>query len=124
MRRIRAVVARAQFGVRGSQFAVRSFSGESHMAGYPWLEHYDAEVPATLAPYPERSLLDYLSETARQWPGRPALLFKGAALTYAQLERLSDSFAAALVALGIRPGDRVAFCLPNCPQFLITEIGA
>jgi long-chain acyl-CoA synthetase len=94
------------------------------MTSYPWLEHYDAEVPATLAPYPERSLLDYLSETARQWPGRPALLFKGAALTYAQLERLSDSFAAALVALGIRPGDRVALCLPNCPQFLITEIGA
>ncbi|MDQ3950273.1 MAG: AMP-binding protein, partial [Gemmatimonadota bacterium] len=94
------------------------------MASYPWLDHYDAGVPATLEPYPERSLLDYLSEIARQWPDRPALLFKGATVTYAQLERLSDSFAAALVELGVRPGDRVALCLPNCPQFLITEIGA
>lgn len=94
------------------------------MATYPWLEHYDPEVPATLEPYPERSLLDYLSDTARQWPDRPALLFKGATVTYAQLERSSDSFAAALVELGIRPGDRVALCLPNSPQFLITEIGA
>jgi long-chain acyl-CoA synthetase len=94
------------------------------MDTHPWLEHYDADVPATLEPYPERSLLDYLSDTARQWPDRPALLFKGATVTYAQLERLSDSFAAALVGLGVRPGDRVALCLPNCPQFLITEIGA
>jgi long-chain acyl-CoA synthetase len=94
------------------------------MATYPWLEHYDEGVPATLEPYPERSLLDYLSETARQWPDRPALLFKGATVSYAYLERSSDSFAAALVELGVRPGDRVALCLPNSPQFLITEIGA
>jgi long-chain acyl-CoA synthetase len=94
------------------------------MASYPWLEHYDAGIPATLRPYPERSLLDYLTDTAQRWPDRPALLFKGAKLTYRQLERLSDCFAAALVDLGVRPGDRVALCLPNCPQFLITEIGA
>ena len=94
------------------------------MAPYPWLEHYDADVPATLEPYPDRALLDYLGDTARQWPDRPVLLFKGATVSYAQLERLSDSFAAALVDLGLRPGDRLALCLPNCPQFLITEIGA
>jgi long-chain acyl-CoA synthetase len=94
------------------------------MSTFPWLEHYDAGVPATLQPYPERTLLDYLSETARQYGGRPALLFKGATVTYARLERLSDSFAAALVELGVRPGDRVALCLPNSPQFLVTEIGA
>ena len=94
------------------------------MPSHPWLEHYDAGVPTTLQPYPERSLLDYLSDTARRWPNRPALFFKGAKVTYAQLERLSDSFAAALVDLGVRPGDRIALCLPNSPQFLITEIGA
>jgi long-chain acyl-CoA synthetase len=26
--------------------------------------------------------------------------------------------------LGVKPGDRVALCLPNCPQFLIAELGA
>jgi len=94
------------------------------MTTHSWLEHYDPGVPATLQPYPERSLLDYLTETAQRSGDKPALLFKGATVTYAQLERLSTSFAAALVRLGVRPGDRIALCLPNCPQFLITEFGA
>jgi len=88
-----------------------------------WLDHYDEGVPATLQPYPERTLLDYLAEGAREWPDRPVLLFKGAKMGYRELEHLSDSFAAALVELGVRPGDRVALCLPNCPQFLIAEFG-
>jgi long-chain acyl-CoA synthetase len=94
------------------------------MSTYPWLDHYDPGIPVSLEPYPDRTLLEYLSDTARQWPDRPALLFKGAKVTYGQLERLSDRFAAALAELGVRPGDRVALCLPNCPQFLIAEIGA
>jgi long-chain acyl-CoA synthetase len=88
-----------------------------------WLAHYDADVPATLAPYPERTLLDYLSETAHAYPDRPALLFKGNRLTYAELEHESDAFAAALAAMGVARGDRTALCLPNCPQFLIAELG-
>jgi hypothetical protein len=31
----------------------------------PWLAHYDANVPPTLAPYPDRTLLDYVSTRAR-----------------------------------------------------------
>jgi hypothetical protein len=27
----------------------------------PWLAHYDAGVPATLSPYPDRTLLDYVT---------------------------------------------------------------
>jgi long-chain acyl-CoA synthetase len=90
----------------------------------PWLAHYDADVPPTLEPYPERTLLDYQSETAREHPDRPALLFKGARVSYAELERQSDAFAAALVERGVASGDRVGLCLPNCPQFLIAELGA
>lgn len=90
----------------------------------PWLRHYDAGVPATLHPYPERTLLDYITDGARERPGHPALVFKGAPLTYGELERQSDAFAAALAALGVRRGDRVALLLPNCPQFVIAELGA
>ncbi len=90
----------------------------------PWLAHYDPDVPATLAPYPDRTLLDYVAESARMYPDRPVILFKGHRVTYAELERQSDAFAAALVARNIVPGDRVALCLPNCPQFLIAEMGA
>src|SRR5262249_22811232 len=89
-----------------------------------WLSHYDDGVPATLAPYPQRTLLDELADAAREDPARPAFLFKGAALTYAEFDRSSDACAAALAALGVRRGDRVALLLPNCPQFFIAEFGA
>src|SRR5262249_47042509 len=94
------------------------------MAVAPWLAHYDPDVPPTLAPYPERTMLDALAEFARTRPDAPALLFKGATVTYRELERLSDACAAAFAALGVRRGDRVALLLPNCPQFFIAEFGA
>jgi len=93
-------------------------------AAPPWLAHYDDGVPATLAPYPDRTLLDYLADSARDRPDRPALLFKGATVTYGELERLSDASAAALGSLGVTRGDRVALLLPNCPQFFIAQFGA
>ncbi len=89
-----------------------------------WLEHYDPGVPRTLAPYPERTLLDFTAEAARERPDDPVALFKGARLSRGALERLSDALAAALAGLGVAKGDRVAALLPNCPQFLIAELGA
>lgn len=90
----------------------------------PWLGHYDPGVPSTLAPYPDRTLVDYLADAAREQPDAPALLFKGAALSFADLDRLSDACASAFAALGVRRGERLALLLPNCPQFLIAEFGA
>lgn len=66
------------------------------LARTPWLASYDHGVPATLAPYPNRTILDYVSDLARSSPDRPALLFKGATMTWAELERDSDAFASAL----------------------------
>jgi long-chain acyl-CoA synthetase len=94
------------------------------MAAKPWLQKYDADVPPTLAPYPERTLLDYLDDLARDHGGKPALLFKGATMTYGQLQAESDACAAALVAMGVRPRDRVALILPNAPQFFVCQFGA
>ena len=90
----------------------------------PWVEHYDAGVPATLAPYPDRTLLDFVSDAVERLPDHPALLFKGSAVSYGRLDRLSDACASAFSALGVARGDRVALLLPNCPQFFIAELGA
>jgi long-chain acyl-CoA synthetase len=89
-----------------------------------WLKTYDEGVPHTLHPYPGGTLLDVVSETARQRPDHPAAFFQGASLSYADLEQRSDAFAAALVDQGVQKGDRVAILLPNCPQFLIAQLGA
>src|SRR5947207_8068781 len=93
-------------------------------AAAPWLAGYDEGVPPTLAPYPERTLLHYLADLARDRPNGPALLFKGATLTWNDLERLSDACASAFHALGIKRGDRIALLLPNCPQFSIAQFAA
>ncbi len=54
----------------------------------PWLPHYDPGVPATLAPYPSRTLARLPRRRRAQTSRRPpALLFKGATLTYGELER-------------------------------------
>ena len=90
----------------------------------PWLEHYDAGVPATLAPYPAGRCSTTSPMPRPRGPDHPALLFKGATLSYGALEQLSDACAAAFAALGIQRGDRVALLLPNCPQFFIAEFGA
>jgi long-chain acyl-CoA synthetase len=94
------------------------------MTPFIWQRNYDEGIPVTLEPYPERTLLDYLSANAREAPTKPALLFKGRQISYRQLELLSERFASALIELGVKPGDRVALCLPNCPQFMIAEFGA
>jgi len=90
----------------------------------PWFSHYDKGVPRTLAPYPERTILDYVADVARERPDDAALLFKGLRVTYGELEKLSDAFAVALSERGVKKGDRVALLLPNCPQFMIAELGA
>ena len=90
----------------------------------PWLEHYDPGVKATLAPYPQRTLVDYVSDSASKNPRHPSILFKGSTISYAQLEQLSDACAASFAALGIGRGDRIALLLPNCPQFVVAQLGA
>jgi long-chain acyl-CoA synthetase len=89
-----------------------------------WLAHYDQGVPESLGPYPDRTLLDDLADAVAERPEAPALLFKGRAVSHGELDRRSDAFAAALAGLGVAKGDRVALLLPNCPQFLICELGA
>ncbi|HKY20540.1 MAG TPA: AMP-binding protein [Vicinamibacterales bacterium] len=89
-----------------------------------WTTHYDTGVPKSLAPYPARTLVDYTRESATQHPNAPAILFKGTRISNAALDRLSDRFALSLISAGLQRGDRIALVLPNCPQFLIAELGA
>jgi long-chain acyl-CoA synthetase len=89
----------------------------------PWLAHYDSDVRQSIAPYPDKTLVDYLDGLARDHAKETALLFKGSTMSYGQLDRESTAFAAALSDLGVGKGDRVAVLLPNCPQFFVAEFG-
>lgn len=98
----------------------------------PWLAHYDKHAAASLT-YPAAPLFQLLADSAQQRGADIALklvlgyrgpLTLGGALTYTQLLDQANRFAAALHALGVRKGDRVALMLPNLPQFVIGFYGA
>jgi long-chain acyl-CoA synthetase len=96
----------------------------------PWTKFYDEGVPVSLQPYPEHPLYAFLEQTAARYPNKPAVHFKPShlgiaksSLTYAKLNILSDRMAAALAALGVKKGDRVAIFMPNIPQFVIAFYG-
>jgi len=88
-----------------------------------WTQHYDTGVPESLSPYPARTLLDYQHASAAAHPAGASILFKGISISNAELARLSDRFARALVSAGVRRGDCIALLLPNCPQLVIAELG-
>ncbi|GAA2216201.1 long-chain fatty acid--CoA ligase [Nonomuraea monospora] len=64
-----------------------------------------------------------LRESAKAAPGKAAIRHDGGAMTYAELDALSDSVAEGLTALGIRPGDAVGLQLPNIPEFVVSYFG-
>ncbi len=68
-------------------------------------------------------LHEYLRAHAREQPARAAYLWYGHALTYAELDRASDAFAARLAALGVKKGEPVALFMNNCPQYVMAHYG-
>ncbi len=59
-------------------------------------------------------------DRAREHPERVALLSGNEQLTYAQLDRASDTLAARLLMSGVRPGDAVAVVGKRCPAMIAT----
>jgi long-chain acyl-CoA synthetase len=83
-----------------------------------WHKQYDEGVPNEVE-IPDIRLQDFLDHTARDFPDRPCTIFKGAVITYREMNELTDRLAAGLEASGVKKGDRVAIFMPNTPQFVI-----
>ncbi|MDF1499475.1 MAG: long-chain fatty acid--CoA ligase [Anaerolineales bacterium] len=84
----------------------------------PWFQHYDDGVPRSIN-YPEVPLHHFLEEAAQEVPDRPVSIFKGAEITYAEMDALSDKLSAALADMGVTKGTPVAIFMPNSPQFVM-----
>jgi long-chain acyl-CoA synthetase len=85
----------------------------------PWTKLY---VPGTASPRPGAvTALDLFRAAPR---GAPAVFYFDKALTYAELDCLSERLAGWLWRHGVGRGDRVAVILQNTPQFLIAAVAA
>ena len=85
----------------------------------PWLSAYPEGVAAEIDTSAYSSLVDLMQESFRQFGDRTAFSFLGRGLSYNELDRLSQVFAAYLQSLGLVVGDRVAIMLPNTLQYPI-----
>ena len=88
----------------------------------PWLKSYDRDVLPEID-IPEISVKDFLVQTCREFPDRPASYFMGAPMTYGELLEQSGRFAKGLQENGFGKGDVVSVCLPNLPQYLVSVLG-
>lgn len=99
---------------------------------FRWFAHYEPDV-AHSVDIPNSTVQQVLLDAAARFPNHTALrmvlrylplgLKVQARLSYAELNRLSDRFAAALLQLGVAKGDRVSLMLPNIPQLAIAYFG-
>ncbi len=87
-----------------------------------WFKHYDPGIPQQVD-IPSTTVHQILQDTARQHPDRVCTIFKGAELSFAEMDALTDRLAAGLAARGVKKGDRVAIFMPNTPQFVIAFYG-
>lgn len=83
-----------------------------------WTKHYASWTPESLE-MGDLTLLDVYDNNLAINSDRHATYFFGRRETYAELDSQVRAVAAGLKAFGIRPGDKVAIALPNCPQHLI-----
>jgi len=70
------------------------------------------------------NLATLLSEAAKQFPQKSAIIINDVVLSYAMVDGFARRFAGALRHLDVRPGQHVALMLPNVPQFTIAYFGS
>jgi acyl-CoA synthetase (AMP-forming)/AMP-acid ligase II len=72
-----------------------------------------------------RETIPHIIQTAAaQWPDVAAVVDDGVSTTYAELARQIEHAAAAYIAAGLRPGDRVAIWVHNSLAWIVACVGA
>jgi long-chain acyl-CoA synthetase len=86
-----------------------------------WHKSYAPGVKKTLE-YERLTISQALTRSAEKFPNHTALNYMGKKIAYRELNELVNRFAKALQALGANPGDKIAVCLPNIPQVIISNL--
>lgn len=90
-----------------------------------WVKKYPAGIPAEISSDRPQNLVKLFEQSFKQFGSREAFENMGKALTYHEIDQMSDFFAAYLQnKLGMKKGDRIAIQMPNCLQYPIALIGS
>ena len=84
--------------------------------------HYPEQITAEMD-FPNKTMPDFLAETAAKIPDHTAVKFYQKEMSYRELHMLSTVFASSLQQSGVKKSDRVAIMLPNCPQYIVSYYG-
>ena len=67
--------------------------------------------------------LAFLERSAQVYPEKTAIAYGDLRISYTEFAAAATRLAQALRASGVKPGDRVAYLLPNIPELLIAHFG-
>ena len=87
----------------------------------PWLSLYAEGRPHEIE-REHASMLDAFGVTATRCPDKPAIVYFDTAISFRELDSLSDALAVGLCREGFGAGDRLGIYLQNVPQFLIAML--
>jgi long-chain acyl-CoA synthetase len=62
----------------------------------PWVKNSDKGVPATIE-YPPGPVFQFLENTAQKYPDHACTIFKGAVISYKEMNAITDRVAGGLV---------------------------
>ena len=91
----------------------------------PWLKHYPKGISAEIDLNEFPSIVSILESSCHKFRSKVAFENMGTTLTYDDIDRMSQSFAAYLIhECKLKKGDRVAIMLPNLLQYPVAIFGA
>ena len=78
------------------------------------------------APLASMTVADVLDAAAEHWPDNDGLVVvdQGVRWSWAELRERARRFASGLMALGLRPGDRIGMLAPNRAEWIVTQFGS
>ncbi|MAZ39563.1 MAG: long-chain-fatty-acid--CoA ligase [Legionellales bacterium] len=90
-----------------------------------WLKNYPNNIPHEINPEAFQSVVDVFEQGVVKFKHNEAFENMGTSITYHQLDKLTQAFAAYLTeTLSCKAGDRVAIMMPNLLQYPICLFGA
>ncbi len=96
----------------------------AHASMRPWLSHYPEKVPHEIDASQVSSLSALINDAVTVYANRDAFESFGKSITFTELGRAANAFAANLQARGLKKGDRVAIMLPNILAYPVALCGA